>query len=501
MLETLSAFLNTWALPLAVALPVIAVLPIALLGERRKNLREASIFLFSGLTFALVVWIYWQYHAGIVLSNTLWTIMPGLTLSFNAEALGLIFALIASFLWIVATSYCIGYMRGNNEKHQTRFYICFAISICSALGMAFSANMLTMFIFYELMTLCTYPLVTHHQTQESRNAGRMYLGTLMGLSILLLLPAMLGIWYLTGTLDFTTGGILAGKASNGIIALLLFMCVYGIAKAALMPAHRWLPAAMVAPTPVSALLHAVAVVKAGVFCILKVAVYIFGFDTLYFLSHVSFFHGGWLMYMAGFTVLTASFIALRQDNLKRRLAYSTVSQLSYIILALSVFSPKALIGAAFHIAAHAFGKITLFFAAGSIYTASKKKNVSELGGIGRRMPWTMAAFAIGAFSMIGVPPAMGFLSKWYMLQGAFAAEKFFAVAVIVISTILNAMYYLPIIVQAFFGAELVEAGKKPKEHGEAPRSMVIAMTVTAAGVIVLFLWPDVFLGLAKAVGQ
>jgi multicomponent Na+:H+ antiporter subunit D len=262
------------------------------------------------------------------------------------------------------------------------------------------------------------------------------------------------------------------------MGVLLALYMFGIGKAAIMPVHRWLPAAMVAPTPVSALLHAVAVVKAGVFTVVKVVVYIFGIDTLRPLAEA-----GWLVYAAGATVLIASVIALRQDNLKRMLAYSTVSQLSYVVLATAVLAPLSVVGAALHIAAHAFGKITLFFAAGSIYTAAHKTEISQLAGIGRRMPWTMGAFAVGALSMIGVPPTFGFVSKWYMLMGALQAGQLFAVAVIIVSTLLNAAYFLPIVHAAFFRP--VTDGHHA-DHGEAPLPVVLAVVATAVGTVLLF---------------
>jgi multicomponent Na+:H+ antiporter subunit D len=287
--------------------------------------------------------------------------------------------------------------------------------------------------------------------------------------------------------------------------------MFGIGKAALMPFHRWLPAAMVAPTPVSALLHAVAVVKAGVFSVVKVIVYVFGIDTLAGASE-------WLVWVAGFTIIAASVVALRSDNLKRRLAYSTVSQLSYVVLAAALLAPLSLIGAVLHVAAHAVGKITLFFAAGAIYTAAHKTEVSELDGIGRRMPWTMGAFAIASLSMIGLPPAVGFVSKWYILSGAFAAGHWAAVAVIVASTLLNAGYFLPIVYRAFFVApraapaasgehdgghaangrhgEHGAHGHADAPHGEAPLPMVVALTATAAATVALFFVPDVPLALA-----
>jgi len=263
-----------------------------------------------------------------------------------------------------------------------------------------------------------------------------------------------------------------------------------------MPLHSWLPAAMVAPTPVSALLHAVAVVKAGVFTVVKVIVYIFGYEYL-----ASSLVNNWLVYVAGFTILAASIVALRQDNLKRRLAYSTISQLSYVVMATAILAPLSVMGAVLHIAAHAIGKITLFFAAGSIYTAAHKTEISQLNGIGRKMPWTMGAFAIASLSMIGVPPTAGFLSKWYILMGAIQVEHVFAIGVIIISTLLNAGYFIPIIYRAFF-KESDDAPGEHNDHGEAPLPMVIALTMTAMGTVLLFFFSGLPLELAhQVVGQ
>ena len=301
------------------------------------------------------------------------------------------------------------------------------------------------------------------------------------------------IWtgFLAGTMDFTAGGILEGKASSGVLLVLMLLFMFGIGKAALMPFHFWLPAAMVAPTPVSALLHAVAVVKAGVFTVVKVIVYVFGIDLLKDTGA-----GDWLLYAAGFTVVVASLVAIRQDNIKKRLAYSTVSQLSYVVLAAAILAPISMIGAAMHIAAHAVSKITLFFAAGSIYTAAHKTEVSQLNGIGWKMPITMAAFAVGALSMIGLPPTAGFLGKWFMLSGAVSTGQWFAVGVIVVSTMLNAGYFLPILYRAFVMKPDVEG-----DHGEAPLGIIIAISATAIGTILLFLFPGVAFDLAsKMVG-
>ena len=329
-------------------------------------------------------------------------------------------------------------------------------------------NLFTLFLFYEALTLSTYPLVTHKRERGSRSR-RPHLSSAPARHVAAAAAAgdhrHLG---LAGTLDFTPGGILAGKAGAPVIAILLALYVFGIGKAAVMPLHFWLPAAMVAPTPVSALLHAVAVVKAGVFTIVKVAVFIFGVDHLSSLGQSE-----WLTAVAGTTVIAASIVALRQDNLKRRLAYSTVSQLSYVVLGVAILAPISLVGAAMHIAAHAFSKITLFFAAGSIYTAAHLTEVSQLDGIGRRMPWTMAAFTIGALGMIGIPPTAGFLGKWFILTGAMQTANWLAVAVIVASTLLNAGYFLPIVFRAFFREPPGDRHGHPP--GEAPWPMVLAL--------------------------
>ncbi len=488
MLAPEQAILATLLVPLAGAAAIA-------LASRQPNLRE-SITLLTALTLlGCVLSLLPPVIGGARPSVTLITMLPGLEIAFTVEPLGLLFALIASGLWIVNSLYSIGYMRGNNEANQTRFYVCFALALAATMGIAFAGNFFTLFVFYELLTLITYPLVTHHGTDQARGGGRVYLGLLMGTSIVFLLPALVFIWHVAGTTDFTVGGILAGKLGHAELAGLLALCMFGIGKAALMPFHRWLPAAMVAPTPVSALLHAVAVVKAGVFSVVKVIVYVFGIDNLAGAG----LHGAadWLVVVAGFTIVSASIVALGADNLKRRLAYSTISQLSYVVMAAALLAPLSVIGAVLHIAAHAVGKITLFFAAGAIYTAAHKTEVSQLDGIGRRMPWTMGAFTVAALSMIGLPPAVGFISKWYMLSGAMAAQHWLAVAVIAVSTLLNAGYFLPIVYRAFFVAPSVGDHGHDHPHGEAPLPMVLALCATAAATVLLFFLPDVPLALAR----
>jgi len=473
----------------ALLIPLLAALLVGFF-DKKPNLRDSISLVASLALLATVLSLLSIVLTGEQPTIVLLEIASGLHIKFELEPLGMLFASVAALLWPVNTLYSIGYMRGNKEQHQTRFYICFAIALSCTMGIAMAGNLLTLFIFYEFLTLSTYPLVTHKGNKEARKAGRVYLGILLSTSIGFFLLAILWTWHLTGTLDFKAGGILSGKVAGPELIILLFLYIYGIGKAALMPMHRWLPAAMVAPTPVSALLHAVAVVKAGVFSVVKIVVYIFGLDTLKLSAGAD-----WILWIAGFSILSASIIALQQDNLKRRLAYSTISQLSYVILAVFILAPLSTAAAALHIAAHAFGKITLFFAAGSIYTASHKTNISQLNGIGYRMPWTMTAFTIGAISMIGLPPTAGFLSKWYMLMGAFQAQQVFAVLVIIASTLLNAAYFIPIIYAAWFKQPDQSSESK---HGEAPWPIVMALMITSLLTLLLFIFPDVPLQLAMS---
>ena len=464
----------------ALIVPLAGAVLIGLTGRLSPNLRETVTLVTSGLLIFVVWSLLPTVYDGGRPAVQGFEVLPGIAIAFKVEPLGMMFAALASGLWLVNSIYSIGYMRGNQEKKQTRFYVMFAVSLAATMGIAFSANLFTLFLFYEALTLSTYPLVSHKGDAATVKSARVYLGILISASIGLLLPAIIWTYSVAGTGDFTDGGILAGLIEGPAVGLLLGLFVFGAAKAAVMPVHRWLPAAMVAPTPVSALLHAVAVVKAGVFTITKVIVYIFGIDFLF--AEPS---SGWLFYAACFTIIAASVVALRQQNLKRLLAYSTIAQLSYVVMAAAILKPLAEVGAAIHMLAHAFGKITLFFAAGAIYTASKKTELGQLSGIGRRMPITMTAFTIGALSMIGVPPTGGFVSKWYILAGAFEADNYVALATIIASTALNAAYFLPIVYAAWFEKDTTPPGK---EHGEAPFAAVLALALTAALTIAFFIY-------------
>lgn len=474
----------------AMLIPAAAVLFIMTGSERTRNIREGFTLIAALAVMATVYLLGGAVMGGAKPYLAVHQIVPGLEIAFSVEPLGMLFALIAGTLWLVNSVYSIGYMRWNNEPRQTVFYMCFAVAIASAMGIAFADNLFTLFLFYEVLTFSTYPLVTHKQNEDARKSGRMYLGILVGTSVTFLLPALFVTYSLAGTLDFDAAGLLWEQRDNAwALGALSFLFIYGIGKAAVMPVHRWLPAAMVAPTPVSALLHAVAVVKAGVFSVVKVIVYVFGIETFRLNAGTD-----WVVYAAGFTVLVGSIIALGQDNLKRRLAYSTISQLSYVVLAAAMATPVAIMGAALHIAAHAFGKITLFFAAGSIYTAAHKTEISQLDGIGKRMPITMLAFTVGALSMIGLPPTAGFISKWYIMTAAMQTEDLFVLLVLFGSTMLNAAYFIPISYRAFFKEETV---KPHHEHGEAPLPIVLALSVTALITLYLFFNADIPLTLAR----
>ena len=407
---------------------------------------------------------------------TLINISDGLSISFNVYPLGAIFGLVASGLWILASIYSIGHMRGNKELNQTRFFSFYAISIFAALCIAYSGNLLTLFIFYEILTFSTYPLVAHKQDDLSKKSGRLYMGILVGTSVVFLLPAIIIVWVTTGTLDFAKNGILDGQLEEKYIPFLLFLFAFGIGKAALMPFHKWLPAAMVAPTPVSALLHAVAVVKAGVFSILVVIVNVFGID---FLSKTQ--STFWLICLACFTLLLSSIIAIYKDDLKARLAYSTISQLSYVVLGAALVSNLAVQGASMHIVMHAVGKITLFFVAGAIYVSAHLSKISELDGQGKSMPLLFFAFFVGSLSIIGVPPMGGSWSKFYLMIGAVESDYFFVVAVLCISTLLNVYYLLEIPARAFFKEKIREV--KVENH---PLMIIPTLFAAILTVIIFF---------------
>jgi multicomponent Na+:H+ antiporter subunit D len=467
----------------------LAAVPV-LASSRSANVRETWTFVAAVVKFLIVASMVPLVLDGKSLVCELVPVLPDVGLKLRVDQFGLLFALVSSSLWIITSAYSIGYMRGLDEHSQTRYFCYFALALSATIGVAFSANLLTMYLFYEMLSLATYPLVTHHQDREARASGRKYLLYIMGTSIGLALPAMLLSYQLGGTLEFTRQGFLAGTGSRTLMTVLLLMFIFGFSKAAVMPFHSWLPAAMVAPTPVSALLHAVAVVKVGVFSILRIITGVFGTEFM-----LSFNLGTIVCYLAGFTVLASSLVAMTQDELKRRLAFSTIGQLSYVVLGIGLLSAKGITGGVLHIAMHAFGKITLFFCAGAIFVATGKKYVSEMAGIGKQMPVTMTAFLIGSLSVIGLPPCGGFISKWNLVLGTLEADRMVMLVVLLASSLLNAVYFLPIVYRAFF-CTAEECGFS-NEFREAPAWCVVPLSLTAVASIALFFYPQPFLAIAE----
>jgi len=477
-------------IPLFTWIVSLLAVPAILLFRRRADAREGVTFVAAFLKLCMICMMLPLVKEGKILRFTFGEILPGIPIEFRVDGLGMLFALVASSLWILTTLYSIGYMRGLKEHDQTRFFCCFAISLSATIGVAFAGNLLTLYIFYEILSLSTYPLVTHHGDKEARSGGRTYLSHLLGTSVAFALPAMIYCyWKKEGDINFTDGSLLTTNIDSGAGLIVLLALTFGFAKNGLMPFHSWLPNAMVAPTPVSALLHAVAVVKVGVFCVIRVFTGVFGIELLKKLDVAVV-----VSWIAAFTVITSSLIALSQDNLKRRLAFSTIGQLSYIILGVSLLSDFGVTGSILHVAMHAFGKITLFFCAGAIYVAMHKKYVSELVGIGRKMPITMTAFAIGSLSVIGLPVTGGLVSKWYLVMGTAQSGQIALLVVFLISSILNACYFLPIVYRAFFcrpEESLYEGGRQ-----EAPLACLIPLCITALLSVFSFFNPGLFIELA-----
>ena len=467
-----------YAMFLALFFPMSAVV---LLGALRAFplARDIVHIATAVITFLLVVLLLIDFQNGEIAHLFLFEVMPGLPLYFALEPLGLIFALLASGLWIAISVYAVGYMRKNGEEHQTRFAMFFTLAIAAALGIAFSGSLFTLFIFYEVLTLSTYPLVAHKGTREARSGARVYLTILLSTSIGFLLPAIIWVWVATGTMAFQPGGILRDHIDPALAPFLLALFAFGIGKAALMPFHRWLPSAMVAPAPVSALLHAVAVVKGGVFALLKISVYIFGTGYLS-TTHASV----WLCWAAAISIIVSAIIAMTKDDLKARLAYSTVSQLAYVTLGVALANQMGMIGATMQIVMHAMAKITLFMCAGAIYVTARKTKISEMTGLGRQMPFTFAAFLIASLSIIGLPPLGGAWSKWFLILGAVDAQQMIMIAVLAIGSMLSIGYLLPISAKAFFLAP--PQGASGKGIREAPLLLLVPLCVTAFGCLVLF---------------
>ncbi|KIH75695.1 multicomponent Na+:H+ antiporter subunit D [Geoalkalibacter ferrihydriticus] len=451
------------------------------LPEERHRLRTILNLSGAFVKLSLVGVLFLGVYTGHSYAFRL-PLLPGMDLVLHADALSLLFIVLSAFLWFVTTVYAVGYLEGS--PNRSRFFGFFSLCVSATTGIALAGDLITFVIFYEMLTISTFPLVVHRGTPEALRAGRIYLAyTLSGGVLLLVATAWLRV--LAGPLDFALTGVLGGldAALHPTLQFLFLLLIIALGvKSALVPLHSWLPTAMVAPAPVSALLHAVAVVKAGAFGIARVVYDVYGIGFALELGVLMP-----LAVVAAVTIVYGSVRALFQDDLKRRLAFSTVSQVSYIVLGVAIASPLATIGGLVHLVHQGMMKITLFFCAGNLAETLGIHKVSEMAGVGRRMPWTLAAFTLAALGMIGVPPMVGFISKWYLALGGLEAGQSWVVALLVVSTLLNAAYFLPILYTAWFG---VRQQPWPHEnlgnaHRETTWALLLPPLVTAALVVLL----------------
>ncbi len=481
---------SSWLPLVAVSMPLVVTALVVALG-RWPNVRETATVTGAVIAFVAVGAMVPTVLAGQAPTTTLFEILPGVELTLRADGLGMIFTLLASFLWILASIYAVGYMRGHNEADHTRFFAAFALAVGAAFGVALSADLFTFFVFYEVLTIATYPLVAHKGDDESRRSGRIYLSYLIPGGVALLLA--LGILYqATGDVTFVAGGFAGEHFGRGMLLLLFALFLFGFGtKSGIMPLHAWLPAAMVAPTPVSALLHAVAVVKAGVFGFARAIGFVLGPGVLADIGA-----GTILATLAAITIVVASVVALRADKFKRRLAFSTIAHLSYIVLGLALLSPLAWEGSLLHIVNHGLLKITLFFVAGAVYVHLHLDRVSQLDGIGRAMPFTMGAFTIASLGLAGLPPIGGFVSKLFLIRGGMDADEMVFALVMAGGGLLTAGYLLPIAYRAFFRPAPTEY---PSER--SAKLMVVPLCITATVALAMGLGDLVGIGeIASEVG-
>lgn len=453
----------------------LAIFP---LKEHQRPLRTVLNLTGSILKIILVGIMLWGVFADRTYESRL-RVMPGLEVVLRADALAMLFGTLSAVLWLVTTVYAIGYLK--HDINRSRFFGFFSLCVTSTMGVALAGNLFTFFVFYEMLTLSTYPLIVHRGSEAALRGGRVYLAyTLFGGACLL--AGIVWLQTLFGPVEFSAGGGLAaaGAGFEGQLRWIFLLLMLGLGvKAALVPLHGWLPVAMVAPAPVSALLHAVAVVKAGAFGIVRVVYDLYG---AHYASDLGLMEP--LTVVAAVTILYGSARALTQDELKKRLAFSTVSQVSYIALGVAIVGPIATVGGLVHLIHQGITKITLFFCAGNLSETLGVYRVSEMGGVGRRMPWTMAAFTTAALGKIGVPPAAGFISKWYLATGAVHAGQEWLLLVLAASSLLNAAYFLPIVYVAWFGeAPKAWPHEQPRGAAEVDWTMLGPPLVTAALVL------------------
>jgi multicomponent Na+:H+ antiporter subunit D len=428
------------------------------------------------IKLGLVLYMGWTAYLGETYEFR-FGIVLGFDLLLRADLLSLLLVTLSSVLWLFTTIYAVGYLEGG--QNRSRFFGFFSLCVTASVGVAMAGNLITFFIFYEFLTLSTYPLVIHSGTEKALKGGRTYLWyTMAGGAVLFL--GVVWLHVVAGNIEFQFAGALRHlpETTYPALTVIFALLIAGVGvKAALVPLHGWLPVAMVAPAPVSALLHAVAVVKAGAFGIVRIVYDVYGIQ---FASRLGVLIP--LAIMASITIVYGSVRALTQDDLKKRLAFSTVSQVSYITLGVAIIGLTATIGGLVHLVHQGLMKITLFFCAGLFAETLHVKTVSGMAGIGRRMPWTMAAFTIGALGMIGVPPIAGFISKWHLGMGAIEGGAPWVIPVLLTSTLLNAGYFLPILYIGWFKQPETPWPEIESANGrrrEAPYALLIPAVITA----------------------
>jgi len=483
--------LNTAIILIPILFPMVMALFIGV-GKFKENIRNAIAAITVFLNLFFVIYIFKSMGQ---ISCTVLKINEFLDIYLKIDKLSMFFSLLVAVLWVFTSFYSMEYMK--HEGKEDRFFAFFLVTLGVTLGISFSGNLVTLYLFYELLTLATFPLVIHSGTGEALKSGKKYLiYSFAGATFVLL--GMILLFNVTNVLDFCPKGIIKDFNLNKTListSYIVMFLGFGV-KAALVPFHSWLPKAMVAPTPVSSLLHAVAVVKSGVFALVRITYYVFGAEI------VKQIHGReYLLLFVTISILMGSFLALHQSNLKKRLAYSTISQLGYILLGILILNGNSFVGGLLHLINHAVIKITLFFCVGTIMYTRGKTSIYEIKGIGKEMPYTMWCFAISSISLIGIPPTNGFVSKWYLAQGGLLEGKVIFPAILLISALLTAMYLMPIITVAFF--------KKSEEHTlgekieikEAPLKMLVPIMLITCITIVLGLYPNPILNFLMEISK
>lgn len=482
---------------LVVVIPLMAAAAAALL-RNRPRVRDWSVTLAGIAQVIALLLMTSAVVEGDRPTLTVLSFLPDAPIAFRVDPLGMLLLLTASLLWVLTTVYSIGYLR-DSAASLTRFHILVALTISATAGVAFSANLITLYLFYEAMTIATYPLVTLTGTKEAAAGGRRYLSYQLGTGIALFLPAVILTYTQTGSFAFTPGGVFDAEPTGWLPILTYLLFLFGIAKAAILPAHAWLPAAMVAPVPVSALLHSVAVVNVGVFTVFRVVLDVFGQDAV-----ASLGLGRLTLIATSVTILVASLVALRLGNLKEILAYSTIGQLSYMVLGMVLLNDAGATGGALHLLGHSVSKITLFFAVGAIAVGTGATRVNELRGLGQRMPLLLGAFAIGAASIVGLPPTVGFVTKYFLFIGVVEAQQWIVLGVLGASTVLSATYYLRLVRTSLSPVPQVDDGRSvpgraPRSGRPVPTEMLVPMVITAVLTFLLGVIPGPALALARAV--